>query len=348
LFVAPVLYAVHCVFAGLSFMLMDILGVKAGQTFSGGLIDLIMFWEKDTHPEYIIPVGLAFAVIYYFGFRFAIKIWDLKTPGREDDEENSGVEVSENGNLAQQVLEALGGKDNLANLDACITRLRISVNDVGKVDKNRLKQLGASGVLEMGNHLQVIFGPKSDLIKEQMKRIMMGQQPTVKLDPEDVTHADENQSDTLTVDFSHFAAPMSGKLLPIHEVPDEVFSQKMMGDGFAIEPSEGVVLSPVDGTVVNLFPTKHAIGIKSDEGQEILIHVGIDTVKLDGKGFETFVSEGDKVTKGQKLLNVDLDFIAKEAKSTITPVVFTNWSGGTIQVEKKEVKAGDEKFIQAK
>ena len=169
LFVAPVLYAIHCVFAGLSFMVMDILGVKAGMTFSGGVIDLIMFWEQDTKPWLIIPVGLVFAVIYYFGFRFAIRFWNLKTPGREDEAENAdGTESAPTGELAANVLEALGGKENITNLDACITRLRISVNDVSQVNKDRLKQLGASGVLEMGNHLQIIFGPKSDNIREQM------------------------------------------------------------------------------------------------------------------------------------------------------------------------------------
>ncbi|MBA4600875.1 glucose PTS transporter subunit EIIB [Thermoactinomyces mirandus] len=159
-------------------MVMDLLGVTAGLTFSGGVIDLIMFWGQDTKPWLIIPVGLVFVAIYYFGFRFAIRFWNLKTPGREDDSENGDDSTSSStGELAEKVLEALGGKENLTNLDACITRLRISVNDVGQVDKDRLKRLGASGVVVMGNHLQVIFGPKSDNIKEQMKQIMMGKKP---------------------------------------------------------------------------------------------------------------------------------------------------------------------------
>ncbi|MFC7440928.1 glucose-specific PTS transporter subunit IIBC [Laceyella putida] len=341
LFVAPVLYAVHCVFAGLSFMLMDILGVKAGLTFSGGIIDLIMFWDVDTKPLLIIPVGLAFAVVYYFGFRFAIRKWNLKTPGREDEEENDNITAADTGDLAANVLEALGGKENLSNLDACITRLRISVNDVKKVDKDRLKKLGASGVLEMGNHLQVIFGPKSDIIKEQMKQIMMGKKPTAA--PKAAEPAREVKADAKQ---GEFAAPLTGKLLPLSEVPDQVFSQKMMGDGFAIEPTEGTVVSPVDGEIVNLFPTKHAIGIRANDGREVLIHVGIDTVNLEGKGFESFIAEGDKVKKGQKLLEVDLAYIKEHASSTITPIIFTNLpEGASVKLNQTETKRGEENIL---
>ncbi|KPC77762.1 PTS system glucose-specific transporter subunit IICBA [Thermoactinomyces vulgaris] len=342
LFVAPVLYAVHCVFAGLSFMLMDVLGVKAGMTFSGGIIDLIMFWDIDTKPYLIIPVGLAFAVIYYFGFRFAIKKWNLRTPGREDDEQEHTNETAATGDLAENVLKALGGKENLSNLDACITRLRISVNDVKKVDKEQLKQLGASGVLEMGNHLQIIFGPKSDIIKEQMKQLMMGKKPTSA----PVETSEPAKTEASTVEQGEFAAPMTGKLLPLSEVPDQVFSQKMMGDGFAIEPTEGTVVSPVDGEIVNLFPTKHAIGIRARDGREVLIHVGIDTVNLEGKGFTSFIAEGDKVEKGQKLLEVDLAYIKEHATSIITPVIFTNLpEGAGVKLNKAECKSGDEKIL---
>lgn len=347
LFVAPVLYAIHCVFAGLSFMVMAILGVKAGMTFSGGIIDLAMFWDQDTKPWLIIPVGLVFSVIYYFGFRYAIRKFNLKTPGREDETEEENAVETTSDDLAANVLEALGGKENLTHLDACITRLRLSVKDVDQVNKDRLKQLGASGVLEMGNNLQVIFGPKSDLIKEQMKQIMMGKKVTAaKQEPEKEAPKTVETGDAVS-DGKAFSAPLTGKLLPISEVPDQVFSQKMMGDGFAIEPSEGIVVAPVDGEIVNLFPTKHAIGIRSTTGQELLIHVGIDTVNLEGNGFETFVSEGDQVKKGQKLLEFDLSFIKEKATSTITPVVFTNLPAGTtVKLESEEVKAGDSNIIR--
>lgn len=347
LFVAPVLYAIHCVFAGLSFMVMDLLGVKAGMTFSGGIIDLIMFWDKDTKPWLIIPVGLVFAVIYYFGFRFAIRKFDLKTPGREDESEEDNLVQAESGALAENVLEALGGKENLTHLDACITRLRLSVNDVSKVKKDRLKQLGASGVLEMGNNLQVIFGPKSDLIKEQMKQIMMGKKIETQQKEQVETPEKSTETGDATWNGEAFSAPLTGKLLSIAEVPDQVFSQKMMGDGFAIEPAEGIVVAPVDGEIVNLFPTKHAIGIRSKTGEEMLIHVGIDTVNLEGKGFEAFVSEGDQVRKGQKLLEFDLNFIKEKATSTITPIVFTNLpEGTTVKLEAEEVKHGDTGMIR--
>ncbi|MGA8941712.1 MAG: glucose-specific PTS transporter subunit IIBC [Thermoactinomyces sp.] len=347
LFVAPVLYAIHCVFAGLSFMVMDLLGVKAGLTFSGGLIDLVMFWGQDTKPWLIIPVGLVFAVIYYFGFRFAIQFWNLKTPGREDDTDNgdSAAASSSSGSLAENILEALGGKENLTNLDACITRLRISVHDVDKVDKEQLKRLGASGVMVMGNHLQVIFGPKSDNIKEQMKQIMMGQKPVVDKkaaeESGEVVAKGKDGNKALA-----FVSPMTGRLMPIGEVPDQVFAQKMMGDGFAVEPDEGIVVSPVDGEIVNLFPTRHALGIRAENGLEILVHIGIDTVKLEGKGFESFVQEGDQVKAGQKLLEFDMDYVKENAPSLISPIVFTNLEEGTsVEIRKETVTQGEEEII---
>ncbi|GFR36369.1 glucose-specific PTS transporter subunit IIBC [Thermobrachium celere] len=174
LFVAPALYAVHCVFAGLSFMLMHILNVKIGMTFSGGIIDFILFGVIPNRTAWwlVIPVGLVFSVIYYFGFRFAIRTFNIKTPGREDDEAEATAEAAAiNSTLAANILEALGGKENIKYLDACITRLRVNVADIKKVDKERLKQLGAAGVLEVGDSIQAIFGPKSDIIKSEIKKI---------------------------------------------------------------------------------------------------------------------------------------------------------------------------------
>ncbi|SDX39604.1 PTS system D-glucose-specific IIA component, Glc family /PTS system D-glucose-specific IIB component, Glc family /PTS system D-glucose-specific IIC component, Glc family [Marininema mesophilum] len=337
LFVAPVLFAIHAVFAGISFMVLDLLGVKAGLTFSGGVIDYFLFFKQDTRPLLIIPVGIAFAVIYYFGFRFAIRKFNLKTPGREDDTEeevdHDDKKTSSNG-LAYEVLDAFGGKDNLDKLDACITRLRIQVNDADKVNKDRLKRLGASGVLVYGTNVQAIFGTQSDALKEQMKSIMRGESPQeVKM-----SSKGDDPVVKVTDGRDEIAAPMNGKILSISDVPDEVFAGKMMGDGFAIEPTDGTVVSPVDGKIVNVFPTKHAIGIQADNGMEILLHVGIDTVQLDGEGFELFVKQDDHVTKGQKLLTVDLDIIKNKAKSIITPVVVTNMTEG----EKLEIlREGD-------
>lgn len=357
LFVAPVLFGVHALFAGLSFMTMSLLDVKIGMTFSGGLIDYTLFGllNPQTNAWIVIPVGLVFAVIYYFGFRFAIRKFNLATPGREpeDDEEGDSPAVVA-GELPYEILEAMGGQENIANLDACITRLRVSVNDIGNVDKKRLKQLGAAGVLEVGNNIQAIFGPKSDNLRHQMADIIKGKSPrpvAVKPDQEVQKEVENAAPAAIRNDVeSKFVAPISGELLPITEVPDPVFSGKMMGDGFAIKPNDGTVVSPVNGKIINVFPTKHAIGITADDGREILIHFGIDTVKLNGEGFEAFVAEGDSVKAGQTLLKVDLDYIANNATSTITPIIFTNLAEGqSVTVEKPgTVKNGDENVITIK
>ncbi|MCA1029762.1 glucose-specific PTS transporter subunit IIBC [Bacillus timonensis] len=342
LFVAPVLFGIHTIFAGLSFMIMHILNVKIGMTFSGGVIDYLLFGVLPGRTDWwlVIPVGLVFALIYYFGFRFAIRKFNLKTPGREEVTEED-QEVTKAGDLAYNILEAMGGKENIAHLDACITRLRVSVNDSKQVNKDRLKKLGASGVLEVGNNIQAIFGPKSDNIKSQMKDIMNGKTPTPsKVSPE--TEVKEQIEDVVPdvlenhVHEEQFVSPLKGELFPITEVPDKVFSGKMMGDGFAVLPTEGTVVSPVDGKIVNLFPTKHAIGIESTTGTEILIHVGIDTVNLKGEGFEALVSQGDNVKKGQPLLNIDLDYVKANAPSLMTPIVFTNLKEGqSVRIEKQ-------------
>ncbi|WHX80216.1 glucose-specific PTS transporter subunit IIBC [Priestia flexa] len=324
LFVAPVLFAIHAVFAGLSFMIMEILNVKIGMTFSGGVIDYILFGVLQNRTDWwlVIPVGLVLAVIYYFGFRFAIRKFNLKTPGREKKSDDADSDKVEAGELPRNILEALGGQPNITHLDACITRLRVSVDDVKNVDKERLKKLGASGVLEVGNNIQAIFGPKSDTLKSQIKDIMDGKTPVApKEEPKAVEEASKAAVSTNGGDI---VSPIEGELVPLSEVPDQVFSQKLMGDGFAIIPKTGTVVAPVDGKIVNLFPTKHALGIESTTGQEILIHFGIDTVNLKGEGFDALVAQGDEVKQGQPLLQVDLDFVKSNAPSTITPVIFTN------------------------
>lgn len=323
LFVAPALFAIHAVFAGLSFMAMQLLNVKIGMTFSGGLIDYLLFGVLPGKTEWwlVIPVGLCFSVIYYFGFRFAIQKWNLKTPGREDEE--AEVQANKNtGSLAAGVLAGLGGKENIKHLDACITRLRVSVKDIKRVDKEGLKKLGAAGVLEIGDNIQAIFGPKSDQLKEQIKDVIAGRIPT---DSKPITSAVALHP---SVETETFLSPLEGKIVELQDVPDQVFSQKLMGDGFAVEPSNGEVVSPVDGTVETFFPTKHAIGIVSDSGREILIHFGIDTVNLKGEGFTALVKQGDKVKAGQPLLLVDLDQVKGRVPSIITPVIFTNLATG--------------------
>jgi PTS system D-glucosamine-specific IIC component len=356
LFVAPILFGIHAVFAGLSFMIMHLLDVKIGMTFSGGLIDYILFGliNPQTNAWLVIPVGLVFAVIYYFGFRFAIRKFNLKTPGREVVEDEGEVSTSKAGDLPYNILNAMGGKENIAHLDACITRLRVSVNDVKSVDKEQLKKLGAAGVLEVGNNIQAIFGPRSETIKGQMKDIMSGKKPVaVEKSPEKGVEQqiEEVNPKALQTEHRHddrFISPIKGEIKPITDVPDQVFSGKMMGDGFAIVPTEGTIVSPVNGKVINLFPTKHALGLLSDSGREILIHVGIDTVKLKGEGFEALVSEGDRVEAGQPLLKVDLEFIKSNAPSIITPIVFTNLvQGESVRIKKAgNINLKDENVIE--
>ncbi|SDY00965.1 glucose-specific PTS transporter subunit IIBC [Thermoactinomyces sp. DSM 45892] len=343
LFVAPVLFAIHCVLAGVSFMIMALLNVKAGLTFSGGVIDYLLYWKISTNSWMIIPVGLVFAVVYYFGFRFAIRTWNLKTPGREDETEEE-IDLGDTGghpdSLAYGVIEAFGGKENLTHLDACITRLRIQVQDPKKVDKAKLKALGAAGVLEVGNNIQAIFGPKSDQIKEQMKDIIAGKTPKLV----DKVGSRVEPSETCSIgtisETDIFLSPMTGKVLSLKEVPDPVFADKLMGDGFAIDPIEGVVVSPVDGEVVNLFPSKHAIGIRSLSGREILIHIGIDTVQLKGEGFTAMIAQGDHVKAGQELVTFDLDYVKQHAKSIITPIVFTNLQEQKIECQAIQCQKG--------
>ncbi|MCM3408786.1 glucose-specific PTS transporter subunit IIBC [Metabacillus litoralis] len=359
LFVAPVLFGIHAIFAGLSFMIMHILDVKIGMTFSGGLIDFLLFGVLNPQTNWwlVIPVGLVFAVVYYFGFRFAIRKWNLATPGREEtDVETSdeGQAKANAGDLPFQVLESLGGSGNIKHLDACITRLRVTVNDSKGVDKDRLKRLGASGVLEIGNNIQAIFGPKSDNLKTQIQDVMSGKRPKATQTHSQEKEVQEQVEDVVADGLKNdvidetFVSPLTGEMKNITEVPDQVFSGKMMGDGFAILPSNGTVVSPVNGKILNVFPTKHAIGIQSDGGKEILIHFGIDTVNLKGEGFEAFVQEGDIVEQGQKLLEVDLEFVKSNAPSIMTPIVFTNLKEGqSIKLQTKgNVAANDTDIIE--
>jgi len=327
LFLSPLLYFLHAFLDGISFVVLYLLDINIGYTFSGGAIDFFLFGVVPGREPWwlVIAVGLVFAVIYYSVFSYAIQKFNLPTPGREKAEalSNGSAAVSMGAKPARplpyEVLSALGGRDNITKLDACITRLRVSVRDASKVDKDRLKTLGASGVMQVENNLQVVFGTKSEAIKEQMLEIMRGTQPeTIKM-PEEQLGEESHSGEGVFI-----AMPMTGTLMPLSEVPDDTFASKIMGDGFAILPKDGTVVAPADGRIVVLFPTKHAIGMVTDDGLEILIHVGIDTVKLQGKGFEAFVSQGERVKEGQLLLRADLDYISKNAPSIMSPVVFTN------------------------
>ena len=341
LFVAPVLFGVHALMAGLSFMIMQILNVKIGMTFSGGIIDFILFGIiPNRTPWYlVIVVGAVYALVYYSLFRILIRKFNLKTPGREDDNEKLSTTNPSEASLASGVLKALGGKENIENLDACITRLRVIVKDVSKVNKDELKALGAAGVMEVGNNIQAIFGPKSDILKGQIKDIIAGNLPIEsKLEAKDeIGEIDKRYLEDIPEDI---LAPLTGNVIKLEEVPDKVFAEKMMGEGFAIEPLGNVVTSPVSGEITSLFGTKHAIGITSDNGLEILIHVGMDTVSLNGEGFTAYINQGDKVKVGDKLLSVDFDKIKEKVPSIVTPVVFTNLTENSkLEINYGEVKS---------
>ncbi|NCU17506.1 glucose-specific PTS transporter subunit IIBC [Pallidibacillus pasinlerensis] len=358
LFLSPVLFLIHAVLDGLSFVILTWLDINIGYTFSGGFIDFFLFGILPGREPWwlVILVGLVFAVLYYFIFRFFIVKFDLKTPGREDDEGTNGKERagSDGDELPYNILQAMGGQENIAHLDACITRLRVQVNDIHNVDKEELKKLGAAGVLEVGNNIQAIFGPKSDTLKSQIQDIMSGKKPRpVKTKDQEESSQPNEKPETLQSEVNNnekYISPIKGKLIPISEVPDQVFSQKMMGDGFAIEPEEGLVVAPADGKIIHVFPTKHAIGLMTEGGREILIHFGIDTVNLKGEGFEALVNEGEEVKAGQPLLRADLNFIKERVPSIITPIVFTNLSEGeSIVLEKTgAVKTKEENIISIK
>ncbi|MDS3910092.1 glucose-specific PTS transporter subunit IIBC [Staphylococcus hominis] len=329
LFVAPLLFFIHAVLDGLSFLTLYLLHLHLGYTFSGGFIDFVLLGILPNKTPWwlVIPVGLVYAVIYYVVFRFLIVKFNFKTPGREDKQ--ASVANTSASKLPFDVLDAMGGKENIKHLDACITRLRVEVNDKSKVDVEGLKALGASGVLEVGNNMQAIFGPKSDQIKHDMARIMNGDitKPSETTVTEDTSDEPVQLEEVKETDIY---APGTGHIIPLSEVPDKVFSEKMMGDGIGFVPEKGEIVAPFDGTVKTIFPTKHAIGLESDTGIEVLIHIGIDTVKLNGEGFESLVDVNEPVTQGQSLMKINLAYLKEHAPSVVTPVIITNQDDKTL------------------
>lgn len=329
LFVAPILYIIHCILAGLSFMLMHIFNVGVGMTFSGGFIDLFLFGilqgNAKTHWIWIVIVGIFYFFIYYLLFSLIIKARDLKTPGREEITEETKLYTradyneskNENGqqsgdSISPMIVEGLGGMANITDVDCCATRLRCTVKDGTKVNDGILRSTGAAGVIKKGKGVQVVYGPKVTVIKSNLEEYMAHPIETVD-------NCDTEQCRSSII----LGCPVSGRADTIDKTPDEAFSQGMMGNGIVIFPKNNIVYAPDDATVVHIFPTKHAIGLMTDSGLEMLIHVGIDTVKLDGKGFNTFVKEGDHVSRGDKLLSFDMKYIRSHAASDAIPIVFT-------------------------
>lgn len=369
LFVAPVMYAVHCVYAGLSYMLMHIFNVGVGMTFSGGLIDLTLFGilqgNAKTHWIWVVIVGVIYFFLYYFTFYFMITRMNLKTPGREDDneeaklytradfKEKTGVGPDAAGApkgsdaTSALILQGLGGKANLSDVDCCATRLRVTVLDPAKVNDALLRQSGASGVVHKGDGIQVIYGPQVAVIKSNLEDFMetpaadaLSLDPVKPVQPAAAPAAPAKSKMTPET----FVAHMNGTVVPMAEVKDEAFASCALGEGAAIEPSEGKLYAPADAVVDNLFDTHHAIGLVTDAGAEILLHIGIDTVKLGGKHFTPHVKTGDKVKKGDLLISFDLDAIRAEGYLCTTPLIVCNTDdyAAVKVVAEGEVKAGQD------
>ena len=343
LFVAPALYGIHCVFAGLAYMFMHMLGVGVGMTFSGGLIDLFLFGilqgNAKTSWIWVVIVGIGYFMVYYLLFTFLIKKFNLKTPGREDSDEvklyrRSDVEAKKNAKnknvdeLSAMICQGLGGKKNISDIDCCATRLRCTVHKSELVNEVLLKQSGASGVVHKGVGVQIIYGPTVTVIKSNLEdylEIAPDEEFTMDtaVTGSKEEKATEQEVQGKVVKTIVLSSPLTGEAKDLSEAPDEAFASKMMGDGAIIIPIDGSVVAPADGVISFVFPSKHAVGLTTTEGLELLIHIGIDTVKLDGKGFETFVKEGDKVKTGDKLLSGDLKFIKNNAPSIASPCICT-------------------------
>ena len=330
LFVAPVLYGIHCVFAGFAYMLMHICNVGVGMTFSGGVIDLFLFGilqgNAKTNWIWIVIVGIGYFIVYYFLFSFLIKKLDLKTPGRDDSEEvklyrRSDVEARKNtggasgsvvksaeDELSRTICQGLGGKKNISDVDCCATRLRCTVFKPELVDDKLLKSTGASGVVHKGNGVQIIYGPRVTVIKSNL---------------EDYLEKAEERTAKKVTQTIVISSPVTGTAADLSTAPDEAFAAKMMGDGAVVTPEDAVVKAPEDGEVCFVFETKHAIGFLTDSGISLLLHMRIDTVKLNGEGFKVFVENGQKVKKGEPLMELDLAYLKAHTPSITSPILCT-------------------------
>jgi len=344
IFVALPMYAVHCVLAGLSYMFMHILNVGVGMTFSGGLIDMVLFGvmqgNAKTHWIWIVVVGVVYFVIYYLVFRFMITKFDYKTPGREDTEEvklytradvnardaaSGSAAPAGNDPVSALIVEGLGGKANISDVDCCATRLRCTVKDAEQVKQDALKASGASGVICKGNGVQVVYGPKVAVIKAKLEDYLekMPANAAAPAAPA-AAPATAPAAPAAAAKDTVLSACMNGTVVPLAEVKDEAFASGALGDGIAIEPTDGELVAPADGEISSTFDTHHAVGMTTADGAELLMHIGIDTVKLGGKHFTYLVNEGDKVKKGQPLIRFDLEAIRAEGYPTTTPLIVCN------------------------
>jgi len=355
MFLAPGLYVVHAVFTGISMGLSALLPVRMGFGFSGGFIDLVLGWVNPMaqNPWAIPLMGIFWFVVYFVAFRAIILKFDLKTPGREDDgdlaEDGAAVSGSEKyAATATAFLAALGGRENILDLENCATRLRMEIADVSRVDEAALKRAGAAGTMKPGGRsVQVVYGTSVQFVKDAMERIMTGAAEPVA-DAEEIAAsdaaggggADGGAADgpagggtaVRTSPLVRLRQPVAGTVVPLEDVPDATFAQGVMGPGAAIEPSDGLVVAPGAGTVAHVFPSSHAVALRLEDGTEVLIHVGLDTVQMKGEGFTTLVAPGEHVVAGAPLLSVDLDAIRAAGHPTITPVIVMNDPAARIEL----------------
>lgn len=378
LFVAPMLFAVQVILAGSAYMVAHILNIAVGLTFSGGLLDLVIFGVLQGNAKTswlrIIPAGIVYFLLYYVLFSFLIEKFDLKTPGREDDDEETKLytkadvnarrteaKEGESGSQAENskdsrsaaIAMGMGGRNNITSVDCCATRLRCSIADSSLVDEKLLKSTGAVGVIVKGQGIQIIYGPQVTVIKSELEAYLAEEHEE---DTAEATDGVENMGTKVTAETEasvnlaeskniaenvhKLYSPFQGVLKPITEAPDEAFASKAMGDGYLVMPENGTVVAPEDGEVMFVFPSKHAIGLKAADGMEYLLHIGVDTVKLNGEGFTVFVSDGQKIKKGDKLMEFDPVYIREHAVSDACIVIFTGLTEGeSLSLEgEKQVK----------
>ena len=378
LFVAPMLFAVQVILAGSAYMVAHILNIAVGLTFSGGLLDLVIFGVLQGNAKTswlrIIPAGIVYFLLYYFLFSFLIKKFDLKTPGREDDDEETKLytkadvnarrtEAKEGESCSQAenskdsrsaaIAMGMGGRNNITSVDCCATRLRCSIADSSLVDEKLLKSTGAVGVIVKGQGIQIIYGPQVTVIKSELEAYLAEEHEEdtaeaiddaenmgTKVTAETEASVNLAESKNIAENTHKLYSPFQGVLKPITEAPDEAFASKAMGDGYLVMPENGTVVAPEDGEVMFVFPSKHAIGLKAADGMEYLLHIGVDTVKLNGEGFTVFVSDGQKIKKGDKLMEFDPVYIREHAVSDACIVIFTGLTEGeSLSLEgEKQVK----------
>ena len=350
LFVAPPLYAIHCAFAGLSYMLMHILNVGIGMTFSGGFLDFFLFGilqgNTKTSWLHVIPVGILYFIVYFIIFRVMILKFNYQTPGHEKD---NAAPVNNADNKSQQILDGLGGLENISDLSCCATRLRVTLHRPSKLNKEKLLATGSAAVVANGDGVQVVYGPEVTVIHARLQDYIAqiipassstadnsAAVPTTSAEVSNpAVSAEAKASDNLSVadaitDIVY--APCNGTVIPLTEINDGVFSEGYIGEGLAIEPVDGSFYAPFDCSVAMVFDTHHAIALHTANDTELILHVGLDTVKLNGQHLEVFVQEGQEIQKGDLILRADLEGIQSAGCRTVTPVIITG-AGGAESVE---------------